>query len=253
MASHALAEIVRLQAAYHGAVAATTPDVVAEVVRADRPAVEGMEGTLVAALLTVGGLDAAALAPLAPAAADQVARLDAADPDGVQPHLSVLSVVNLLQVMGVDVPAGALATGRAWLAGMETAGIEPEAWHWQRGLAALALGDAATARTIAALPESGPTGVDPAADPGLNVQAWFALLVAAVEDGIAWADLRGRWEQLLDHLPAFVEVDVLAEADVAWTGRILHHQVAGAPLGEVADWIHAEVHRVAGVEPAPEP
>jgi hypothetical protein len=214
-----------------------------------RAGVEGYGSVLAEAVLAVGGRDRDAFAPLVAPAAAQVADLDAAAPGDLQPHLAILDVLNSLQVMGVEVPPATLATCRDWLAGMETAHVEPERWHWARGLAALALGDLATARTIAALPETGPPGVDPAVDPGLNLQAWLALLVTAVERRMPWADLAARWEELLDLLPAFVEIDGLAEEDVAWLGRILRHDVAGAPLGEVADWIHAEVHRVAGLPP----
>lgn len=38
---------------------------------------------------------------------------------------------------------------------MQTVGDVPEYMHWNRGLAALALGDLSTARTIAALPGTG--------------------------------------------------------------------------------------------------
>jgi hypothetical protein len=211
--------------------------------------VDGYDTVLAQAVIAVGGAEAGAFAPLVPRAAAQVAALGEGG-EAIQPHLAVLDVVNLLQVMGLQVPETTLTTCRSWLAGMPTAHVEPERWHWARGLAALALGDRATARTIAALPESGPTGIHPREDPGVNIQAWFALFVAAVEDGLAWSDLALRWDQFLVLLPVFVEIDVLAEIDLAWVGRVLHHEVAGAPLGSVADWVQQEVHRVAGVEPA---
>lgn len=248
----ALAALVRLDALSYEAVGASTHELVAARFGSPEgplPPVDGYDDFLAEAVIAVGGRDAAAFAPLVAGAVAQVAHLDETAPDDIQPNLTVLSVLNQLQVMGVDVPAPTLRTARSWLAGMQTAHVEPERWHWERGLAALALGDLATARTIAALPERGQLGFDPRADPGLNMQAWFALLVAAVEDGIDWAYLRPRWEQLLDYLPVFIEVEALAEVDLAWLGRIVHHDVAGAPLAEVADWIHAEVFRLAGLEP----
>lgn len=243
-----LAELLRLDAVTYDAVGPAMHGVVAQDAAAgDGVPVDGYEDVLTQAVLTVGARDAAAFAPLLPAAVGHVARLDAEDPDGVQPHLGVLGVLNLLDVQGVAVPAATWATARAWLPGMPTAHAEPPAWHWERGLAALALGDLATARTVAGLPERGALDVDPARDPGLSAQAWLALLVGAVEGGWAWADVAPRWEQLLDVVPVLVEVEELTEADLAWLARILRHDVAGAPLGEVADWLHAEAYRVAGL------
>ncbi|SDZ15067.1 hypothetical protein SAMN05444365_10636 [Micromonospora pattaloongensis] len=197
------------------------------------------------AIVAVGGRDAGQFEPLVPAVVRQVAALDSADPDAVQPNLSVLGVMNGLQIMGLDVPEAAVRTGTGWLAGMRTAGLEPEWMHWTRGLAALALGDLPTARTIAALPETGPVEAHPDVSPGFNIQAWQALLVAAVERALPWEQLRPRWEELIAlTVDTFFQTHVLAQASVPWLGRVVGHGIAGVPVGEVADWIHDELRRL---------
>ncbi|MGS2617462.1 hypothetical protein ACVCAH_23490 [Micromonospora sp. LZ34] len=208
--------------------------------------VGAQEPVVADAIVAVGGHEAWQFEPLVPAVVRQVAALDAADPDAVQPNLSVLGVMNGLQIMGLNVPEATVRTGSGWLAGMQTAGLEPEWMHWTRGLAALALGDLRTARTIAALPETGPVDAESGASPGFNIQAWLALLVAAVERRLPWAELRPRWEELLLlTVDTFFEMHVLAEVSVPWLARVVGHGAAGVPVREVAGWIHDEVRRVA--------
>jgi hypothetical protein len=203
------------------------------------------QGTLLQAIVAVGSGDARLFAPLVPAAERQVAEIDRTSPAKVQPNLSVLNVLSELQLMGVAVPEETVRTATGWLAGMRTAGMEPRWMHWNRGLAALAMGDLPTARTIAALPADGSGEADPDVSPGYSIQAWFALFVVAVERRLPWSAMRPRWEEYLTELPGFIEVGEQSAVDLAWAGRIVGHMVAGVPLGEVADWIHTQVHRVA--------
>lgn len=203
--------------------------------------------SLLAAIVASGSQDAFLFVPLVPAAERQVAKIDRTSPEKIQPNLAVLNVLSQLQIMGVAVPEETVRTATYWLAGMQTAGMEPRWMHWDRGMAALAMGDLPTARTIAALPVDGSGEADPGNSPGNNIQAWFALFVVAIERRLAWSDMRPRWEEYLNRLPGFIEVGVQAEVDLAWVGRILGHGVAGVPLGETADWIHDEVRRVAGL------
>jgi hypothetical protein len=203
------------------------------------------EDTCAGAVLARGSADAASFAPLVARAVAQVTVLDATEQDGVADQLAVLTVIGTLQVMGLTVPDAPVARAREWLVGMRTENIEPESWHWQRGWAALALGDLRTARTIAAVPESGPTGVDPYADPEFNIQAWFALFLAAVLREIDWQVVAARWEQFLLLVPVFDEIRVLALRDLPWIARVVHSGVAGHPVGSVADWLRAELSRVA--------
>lgn len=245
-----LAEMVRIDAAAYEVLGASTQANAAAAFPAapgSRPRVNGYDDVLVQAVITVGGRDAQAFSPLVSGVVAQVAELDAEAAEDAQPHLGVLGVLNLVQVMGLVVPEATIATCRTWLPGIQTANIDPERWHWERGLAALALGDFDTARFIAARPGTGPLGVDLRDDPQFNIQAWFALFVAAVVEHLPWAAIEPRWEQFLQFLPTFVALDQLAETDVAWVGRILRHQVQGAPLGEVADWIHEELYRLTGL------
>ena len=148
---------------------------------ADRPPDPGRDvgvdqGTLLQAIVAVGSGDARLFAPLVPAAERQVAEIDRTSPAKVQPNLSVLNVLSELQLMGVAVPEETVRTATGWLAGMRTAGMEPRWMHWNRGLAALAMGDLPTARTIAALPADGSGEADPDVSPGYSIQAWFAAL-----------------------------------------------------------------------------
>jgi hypothetical protein len=240
-AERGMYEIVRADTAQRIAAHSADPATHADV--------SAFENACARAVLARGSADSAAFAPLVARAVAQVVVLDAAEEDRAAARLAVLNVVGDLQVMGLAVPDATVATARGWLAGMRTEAAEPESWHWQRGLAALALGDLRTARTIAAVPESGPTGVDPDAYPQFNVQGWFALFLAAALGEIDWPVLATRWEEFLLLVPVFEEIRVFALRDLPWPARVVHSGVAGHPVGSVADWLHGELSRVAGPEP----
>jgi hypothetical protein len=210
--------------------------------------VSAFENACARAVIAHGSAEAAAFAPLVARAVAQVTVLDTADRDRTAAQLAVLNVVGGLQVMGLAVPDATIATARGWLAGMQTENVEPESWHWQRGWAALALGDLRTARTIAAVPESGPTGVDPDAYPEFNIQAWHALFLAAVLGEIDWQVVAARWVDFVLLLPVFEQIRVFALRDLPWVARIVHAVVAGHPVGSVADWLHSELSRVVEYE-----
>ena len=199
------------------------------------------------AVLVVGDEDAPVFADLVPFAVADVERVEASSPGDVQPNLGVLAVLNDLQIMGLPFPPATLAVAAVWLRAMPTADAEPELWHWERGLAALALGDLVTARGIAALPIAGPSGVDTDVDPEFNIQAWLALFVAAVVGEVPAPLLAARWEEFVVLTPVFVEINVLALRDLSWVARIVRHVVAGEPLDGVADWLHRELFRIAGL------
>jgi hypothetical protein len=208
--------------------------------------VSAFENDCARAVLAHGSADSAAYAPLVARVVAQVTVLDATAPD-VAKRLAVLNVLCSLQVMGLPVPDATEETARGWLAGMATERLEPESWHWQRGWAALALGDLRTARTIAAVAETGPTGVDPDAYPQFNIQAWLALFVAGAQGEVDWSVLSARWSELLLVAPVLEEMNVLALRDLQWAARVLHAGIAGHPVATVADWLHDELRRVAGL------
>lgn len=234
--------------------------------------VGAQEPTLAKAIVAVGAADAQAFEPLVGAVLRRIDELDRADradadadADAVQPNLAVLSVANSLQLMGLELPERTVRTGASWLAGMQTTHDVPEWMHWNRGLAALALADSpladsplgdsllgdsalgalATARTIAALPVTGPVPADLGVSPGWSIQAWFALLVAAVERPPPWEAMRPRWDELLLRFETFLETQVLSDVSLPWLARVVGHRIAGIPLPGVADWLHHELHRVA--------
>jgi hypothetical protein len=207
--------------------------------------VSAFENDSARAVIAQGSADASAFAPLVARAVAQVTVLDATTPDDVTTRLAVMNVVCSLQVMGLPVPDSTVATARGWLAAMNTENIEPESWHWQRGWMALALGDLRTARTIAATPESGPTGVDPDAYPQFNIQAWLALFLAGVLGEVDWRVVAARWSEFLLMTPVLEEMHAFALRDLSWVARVVHVGIAGYPVASVADWLHDELLRVA--------
>lgn len=204
-----------------------------------------LDAKLTEAIVMAGAADAAVFAPAALALPREIDELDRSSPEADLPNLSALNVMNELQVMGLAVDGRVERIGRAWLAGMQTAGREPAWVHWTRGLAALALGDLATARTIAALPAAGRLHTELTVSPQVNIQGWFARFVSAVDEGLSWSAMRPWWEEFVSYFPVFLEVRELTDGDLAWVGRIMRNQLAGQPLGGVADWIHTEVRRLA--------
>jgi hypothetical protein len=199
---------------------------------------------LSAAIIAAGSQDAAAFTPLVAAVTREADWLQRNSPGALQPNLSVLGVINGLQVMGIPLPASVADTGRGWLVGMDSAGQGPDWMHWTRGLAALALGDLSTARTIAALPRTGSLPAELPPDPQFNVQEWLALFVISTEQGVAWSLIEERWRALLTLAPTLLDVGELAKTTLPWLGRVAG-TLAGRPVAEIADWLHAEIARVA--------
>ena len=108
------------------------------------PQVEVYDGALFSAIIACGAADRGIFAPLGPAAVKQIEVLNRTHCEQLQPHLRVLSVANMLSLMGISFDSNALACARNWLAGMQSAGTGPEWMRWERGLAALALNDMET-------------------------------------------------------------------------------------------------------------
>lgn len=178
----------------------------------------------------------------------QVARAEAAiDPTAPVDCLTHLAAANLLQIMGIAVEADCLARAADYLVQLDTARFEPHAYHWSKGVAALALDRLLVYRAVAALPEGGAPPYDPAADPGFNNQGWLALLASAVESGIAFDDAVALWRRFLRVYGTLVEVGAIMDFDLAWVARIVRHRIGGYPLEGVADWLCQELRDVTGV------
>lgn len=177
----------------------------------------------------------------------QVPRAEAAiDPTSPIDLLTHLAAANLLQVMGVAVEAECLARAADNLVRLDTARFEPHAYHWSKGVAALALDRPIVYRAVAALPEGGAPPYDPAADPGFNDQGWLAILASAVESGIAFEEAVALWRQFLGVYGTLVDVGAIMDTDLAWVARIVRHRIGGYPLESVADWLCQELRVATG-------
>lgn len=189
------------------------------------------------------------LAALAPVV-DRVAATKAVDLTGaVAPaYHQLLDVGNVLECVGCPLAAGTHDIFRDWLARMTLEREDPDAYHlWSAGFAALALDERPTYRRLAARVGDATLALTPGQTFGLNMQALLGHLAAAVENQAPLAAVTPAWEELLANYSLLYDARAMRLGTLLWAARVVHHRIAGTPLGEVAQRLHDDIYRVAGV------
>lgn len=182
-----------------------------------------------------------------------VVRAEAAiDPTSPVACLAHLAAANLLQIMGVDVDVASVERVAERLVELDTTRFEPHAYHWSKGVAALALDRPLVYRAVAALPEDGAPAYDPSVEPGFNDQGWLAQLACAVESDIPFDEAVLLWRLFLAVYGTLVDVGAIVDTDLAWVARIVRHRIGGYPIDSVADWLCEELGDFTGIS-APQP
>jgi len=241
---------------WHNRVAATWPDVVKELRRAAASPKTGYAtlvpyaAELLPAVVVHPDQVRGKLGTLAAAVDRAVARRAAEmPPDRAIPaaFLELLDVANALECVGCPLADASHETFRDWLARMELSRDDPQPFHlWSAGFAALALGERATYRRLAARAGEATLSFIAGQTYGFNLQALLGHLAAAVENRAPAAAVMPAWEELLRNYEALYDVASLRLGTVLWTARVVHHRIGGAPVGEVAQRLRDDLGRLAG-------
>lgn len=153
-------------------------------------------------------------------------------------EIAVGSVANLLACCGYADETGLLGD---WLYEIETSNADSStARHWSRAFAALSL-DVPLYRPLAAGDQAIPLPFTPGQRFGGNVQGLLRHLGGAVDAGATWQDVQPSWDDVLDNFTMHKKSRQLDYPTLFWIARVVHHRIAGRPLGEVGDWLHRYV------------
>lgn len=155
--------------------------------------------------------------------------------------------INVFECVGLQLDSSLLASMRPYLARIDTSRKDEfVSAHWNRALTALACGDRDTWGPIAGVMPGDPVDFRPGTTFQFNMQGLMRHLAGAVEHQASSADVRPAWDDFLRCAPVMIRGRHVDEATLSWIARIVHHQVGGAPLGSVGDFLYREVHAVAG-------
>ncbi|MBX3156757.1 MAG: hypothetical protein KF773_12195 [Deltaproteobacteria bacterium] len=131
---------------------------------------------------------------------------------------------------------------RDWLREIRTSSREESTSdHWERAFAALALDVRPVYRALAGADPKAPLPLEQRQAFGGNVQGLLRYLGAAVEHDLKFAAVEPAWRELLTNFDRHESSQQLFRNTLFWIGRIVHHQIGGAPLGSVAEWVHEQV------------
>jgi len=155
--------------------------------------------------------------------------------------LGIGTLANLLACCGLPDETAPVAE---WLREIETSkDEESSAQHWNRAFAALALDQQELYRALGGADPKKPLPVTPPAAFGGNLQGLLRHLGGAVENGAGWPAVERAWRDLVANLERHEDARSIDRDTPFWIARIVHHRIAGAPLGEVAQWLHTEIQR----------
>jgi hypothetical protein len=187
------------------------------------------------------------LAPTLDAAvADKQARAGADGPVGIY-EVSMASVGNIFECLGLPIAATTWDTVRGWLPRLEVSrNDERVSYFWTTGLIAMVLGDRATGRRIAGHSGDGPIPFVPGATFQMNLRGFLHHLAGAVEAGAGADDVMPGFNEVLANYQRFSEGKALSEGTLLWIARIVHHQLGKQPLGTTAQFLHDTIWALAG-------
>lgn len=160
--------------------------------------------------------------------------------------LEMLDLGNALECAGCPLADATRDVFRDWLARMQLSRDHPDMFDvWSAGFAALALDERPTYRRVAARAGEVTLPFTPGEAFGFNVQALLGHLAAAVENRAPLADVTPAWHELLGNYGLLYDTGAIRLGTLLWMARVVHHRIAGAPIGEVAQRLQDDVRQVA--------
>lgn len=196
---------------------------------------------LYSAVLAWGPARIAEVAPRIKPLLEPAITARSADEEKSVADLGVANLANLLACCGYPDETGPVSD---WLSAIQTSkDEEPFYWHWTRAFAALALDQQKLYRALAGAEPTEPLTLTPSARFGGNLQGFLRHLGGALEHRAAFDAIEPAWRDFVTNLNRHDDARQIGLATTFWIARVVHHQIGGAPLGSVAQWLHEEIQR----------
>jgi hypothetical protein len=112
--------------------------------------------------------------------------------------------------------------------------------HWERAFAVLALDVRPLYRALGGADPAESLKLTPSRAFGGDLQGLIRHLGAAVENNAGFVAVEPAWRDLVTNFRRQEQARQLQRSALFWIGRIVHHRIAGAPLGTVAQWVHEQ-------------
>jgi hypothetical protein len=151
------------------------------------------------------------------------------------------------EALGFEVPPTVLASFRPYLARITYQRDHPKAWHWTKGITALALDERAVWAPIAGVAPDGPVPFAKGETFGSNMQGLLAHLAGARLAGASLQEVLPAWRSFLTLAEPMLQSRQIDKPVVLWVARFVFHHIGGAPLPTVATMYHEEIERLAAV------
>lgn len=164
-----------------------------------------------------------------------------------QRHTSDLYWLEVANLMACCGHADLASEEAEWLHEVQTWRNEPTS-HFSKLFASLALGVPHLYRGLAGLEPDEPVPFTLGERPGPNLPGLHRHLAGAVEQRATFADVKPAWDEFLAGFDAQMDRGTLWTPSLFWVARIVGHQIAGRPLGEIAAWLHEYIVEAAAAE-----
>jgi len=153
-------------------------------------------------------------------------------------EMAAASLANLLDCGGIAISAKASSELTTWLPRVVAKRNDLDTTtYWNKGFAALALGDQATYLQYC----DKPLELEPGATYEHNLRGFITMLAAAVETKASINAVLPAYNEVLDLYSTFRSASTLDDYSLLWIARIVHHLIGGMPVGKVASKLHDDL------------
>jgi hypothetical protein len=153
-------------------------------------------------------------------------------------EMAAASIANLLDCGGIAISKKTFGEVTTWFPRIIAKRNDLDTTtYWNKGFAALALGDQATYLQYC----DKPLELEPGATYEHNLRGFITMLAAAVETKASVNAVLPAYNEVLDLYSTFHSASTLDEYSLLWIARIVHHNLGGVPLGKVAAKLHDDL------------
>jgi hypothetical protein len=153
-------------------------------------------------------------------------------------EMAAAGVANLLDCGGVSISDRTFREVTTWLPRIVAKRNDLDTTtYWNKGFAALALGDQATYLQYC----DKPLQLEPGATYEHNLRGFITMLAAAVETKASVSAVLPAYNEVLDLYATFQSASTLDEYSLFWIARIVHHRLGGLPVRKVAAKLHDDL------------
>ena len=153
-------------------------------------------------------------------------------------EMAAASLANLLDCGGIAISDKTLRQVTTWLPRVVAKRNDLDTTtYWNKGFAALALGDHATYLQYC----DKPLELEPGATYEHNLRGFITMLAAAVENKASVDAVMPAYREVLDLYATFRSASTLDDYSLLWIARIVHHRIGHVPIGKVATTLHDDL------------